>query len=277
LGTNSINFGEQVLLPDASNAVLWAEMEVKPTLTGSFVSTVFKSPELSLVTTLRNGQVRTNRFVPQMAHAGFVLSPFVKDCTSFATIASADWPSDLAQDAVTAFRIIPTDGHLPVSGYLNSILIRLYQLDFPRQNLEEVPGFHQVTELKEEIRRIKSVQNEKLTYLPDGGSVLAATGNSTVLFSRPPGASRLRLGFGLHSNDSKNTNAVTFVAVGANERGQATLLWSRHLDANSAPGKQDATVEIGSEEISRIALQTVSDHAGTNETCVPYWYQFRFE
>jgi hypothetical protein len=279
LGETSIKFGEQLTLPIGSNNIVWAEIQIDRTLAGGLISTLFKPPELFLKTTLGHGKTRTHRIIPEMARTGFLLSPFIKDCTSFATLTSSNWPGELMEDALTAFSIVTTNGAMPPGAYQNSIRVRLYQLDFPRRNLDNVAGFSQVVELKEEIRRIKFLQHIKLKYVPGVGSVLGGSPDSAILLEQPPEAQRIHLGFGI-SDEPQSTNGITFRASGINERREGTLLWSRRLDPASTPddrGKQEMTIDLANRAIAAVLLETIPDNANSTSTNSPYWFEMHFE
>lgn len=273
----TIQFGETFRLPATSNTVLWAEIEVDPTPIGSLISALFKPPELLLETTHADGKSHAHRFVPGIARAGFVLSPFVKDCTSFATLQSSNWPAELKLDAVTAFSIAPTDGAHQVASYRNTIHVRLYQLDFPRTNLDDVTGFRQAIDLKEDIRKIKTLRQVRLKYIPDQGSVLGGLPTSAILLDRPQSASRLQLSFGL-SGQTLGTNSITFRASTLINKQQAILLWSQHLNPQDKT-KQQATIDLGNHDIANVLLETIPDRADADLTDapLPYWSQLRFE
>lgn len=278
----SVKFGEQLSLPPETNAVVWAKIEIERTPAGRLISTLLKPPVLSLLTTVRSGQQYTNRLVPEMARDGFILSPFVEDGASFAALASTPWPDRLIASEVTACSIVPAGTFPPIGCYKNAIRIRLYRLDYPRQDLEVAPGFNQTMELKDITQSASFFQQAQLLYVPDAGSALGVPCYSTILIKRPKGSTGLQLSFGLQLPEKKQiTNGVTFCASVLNaQQKKGASLWSRHLNPaliSTDRGKQQATVELGSNEISRILLQTIPDITVTNDAICPYWAEIHFE
>jgi hypothetical protein len=121
-----------------------------------------------------------------------------------------------------------------------------------------------------------------LLYFPDAGSVLAVPYNkSAILLNRPQGASHLRLGSGLHfPGGIRGTNAVTFRAFAINTQDKVSLLWSHHFDSAAISddrSNQQAYVDLGDQEFTRIVLETVPDVAITNEAATPFWSEIHFE
>ena len=277
LGETTMKFGEQLSLPPLANSPLWAKIEIDRTAAGSLVFTLFKPPVLTLKTTLANGQQNTNRFVPAMARAGFVLSPFVRDCSSFAALASTNWPNELAENAVTRFSIVPEGDATTAKGYRDAIHVTLFRLDYPRQDLEAVAGYHQMIQLKEDSRRITRLRTGNLIYLPGEDSVLAVSPRSAILLSRPKDSTRLRVGFGLFSGGQQTTNSVTFRVSGSEGGPEGMLLWSHRLEPSSISGdrgKQEMIIELNNPKMSQILLETLPDTEGALH---PYWFEMHFE
>ena len=282
LRESTIKFGEPLSLPATGNGLVWAEIEVNRSPIGSLVSTLFKPPVLSLQTTLRSGQLRTNRFVPEMARSGFVLSPFVDGCPEFAALASAERPQRLTGDEVKSFSIIPEEKLRPVKCYRDSIRVRLYRLDFPKQDLAGVTGYNHVIALKDAADRAVWIQKAQLLYLPQEGSVLGVPASSRMIFDRPKEARRLRIGFGMYVPEgTENSNGITFRVSGLAGQNQPLPLWSRRINPVLVPadrGKQEAIVDLGGGGISSLFLETAPDTtAGADEIFRPYWFEIRFE
>lgn len=281
LQERTIQFGEPLSLPQTSDGPVWAEIDVERTPAGSVASMLFKPPELLLRTTLRCGLQWTRRFVPGMARSGFILSPFVEGGAEFAALASARWPDELAGNEVISFSIIPAENFPPIGCYRNSIQVRLYRLKYPRQDLAAVAGYNQTIALKEAVERAAWIQKAKLLYLPNEGSVLSVPADSQMAFDRPDAARHLRIGFGYDPEGMQNSNGITFRVLGVTDQNQQVSLWSRRINPELIPGdrgKQEATVDLGSNGISRVVLETSREPAaGSQEVYWPYWFEIRFE
>ncbi len=78
----NFELGHDVELP-SSNVLLYAELEVRPTLFGVLASLLYKPAVLGMSVTLASGQTRNFRIDSRMASAGFLLSPFVENTTEF--------------------------------------------------------------------------------------------------------------------------------------------------------------------------------------------------
>ncbi len=131
----TIHFGEPILLPATANGPLWAEMEINKSILGSAVSTLYKPPVLALALSLRDGRQFRFRLVPGMARSGFLLSPLIKDNASFVALAAADGGRALADDEVASVTLSAETPSGSTASYQSSSRLRLYRLDYPRQDL----------------------------------------------------------------------------------------------------------------------------------------------
>ena len=67
----------------AGAQIIWAKVELRPTLAGRVAMTLFKLPQVYIDLSLDNGQIVRKRFIPSMALDGFVLSPYVSTTDDF--------------------------------------------------------------------------------------------------------------------------------------------------------------------------------------------------
>jgi hypothetical protein len=137
LKETTVQFGENILLPAATNAPLWAEMEIDKSIPGKIVATFYKPPILRLMVSLRDGRQLYFRLVPGMARGGFILSPLIADKESFLSLASADGWRELSGSEVAAITISAATKSGSTICYQSAIKLRLYQLDYPRQDLSK--------------------------------------------------------------------------------------------------------------------------------------------
>ena len=76
------SFRKNVEVPH-SNQLIYAKLDIHPTVLGSLANIAFKSSQLHITLTLNSGEVRTYRMVSGMAKAGFLISPLVEDTKDF--------------------------------------------------------------------------------------------------------------------------------------------------------------------------------------------------
>ena len=275
----SVKMGEPVSVPAVSNGPVWAEIEVNHTLAGSAISAAFKPPLLFLKTTLRNGETKTNDFLPNIARAGFLLSPRVDESVWFAALSSDPWPQGLIDNEVTSFSIFPTTNGFPVDCYQKSLRVRFFHLEYPRQNMENVPDFSRLAELKKVRERIPE-KEAKLVSWPKEGSILCVNADSHIRIGPPEGRAHLKLGFGLSLlNKDNNTPGLTFRASALNQQQQATPLWSLHIEPNQGEdvSNQLVDLDLGTNEISNVLIETIPDRNVSPPVLAPYWNQIHFE
>jgi hypothetical protein len=141
ISDTTLHFGETLPVPPASRGPIWAQMEINPTLFGRIISTLYKPPAVSLKFALRDGLKLQRHLVPGMTRSGFVLSPLIARTVPFAMLASTRWQRDLADVEVVSLSVGAKDGSPLAAYYHDPIRVRLFSLDFPHQDLDNVPGF----------------------------------------------------------------------------------------------------------------------------------------
>jgi hypothetical protein len=279
LSDASVKLGQPFSVPAISNGPIWAKIEINRTLAGSAISAIFKPPMLFLKTTLRNGEQNTNDFLPGIARAGFLLSPRVNDSVWFAALGCHPWPRGMIDNEVASFSISPAKDRFPVDCYQDSVRVRLFRLEFPTQRLEDMPELGRLAELKDIWQRKETGQGMLVQSLNEG-SILSVPPDSHIRLGSPAGYSRLQLGFGLSLfNKDKNVPGITFRASTLDKQERATPLWSQHIDPKHGDdnGKQLVNLDLGTNEISNVLLETIPDGTNSLRMISPYWHQIHFE
>jgi hypothetical protein len=100
--------GESVAVPD-SEGLLFAHIDLKPTLAGRLLITFFNPPQLQIVLRLSDGTTRKQRVVAEMMGTGFLMSPFMDSTQEFAAIDSGG-STPVSLSRVQSFTIEPSYG-----------------------------------------------------------------------------------------------------------------------------------------------------------------------
>jgi hypothetical protein len=100
--------GATVTLPE-TGGLLFAEVELKPTLVGRVLIALFRPPQLHIVLGLGEGRTRSYRVVANMIRTGFLVSPFVSNTSEFASLAGRS-RSSLDEGKVESISIVPSYG-----------------------------------------------------------------------------------------------------------------------------------------------------------------------
>ncbi|MGD0891228.1 MAG: hypothetical protein ABR923_06815 [Terracidiphilus sp.] len=100
--------GKTVAIPQ-TKGLLFAAIDLKPTLLGRFLTVVFNPPQLHIVLHLSNGQTKRYRVVAGMMSTGFLLSPFVSDTKDFAALVNPTNTHE-ALDGVDSISVDPSYG-----------------------------------------------------------------------------------------------------------------------------------------------------------------------
>jgi hypothetical protein len=132
--TNQLaSIGESVAIATNQGPV-WAKVEMHPTLRGVVASIFYKPQRLLLAVSLNDGRRLFFNFVPGMAQTGFLLSPFIPDNASFATLATARESRDLAGLQVNSVAIIPASSDGTTRDYHPLVRWEFFHLDYPPQS-----------------------------------------------------------------------------------------------------------------------------------------------
>jgi len=108
VSTKRYKTGATVMLPNADGLV-FAEVDLKPTLAGRLLIALFNPPQLYIMLGLENGQTRTYRVVSNMMKTEFLLSPLVSDTGEFASLMSKSKHPD-GMDRIRTLSIAPSYG-----------------------------------------------------------------------------------------------------------------------------------------------------------------------
>jgi hypothetical protein len=106
-GTHLTN--QYVAIPK-TNAPIFAQLDIEPTLLGKLRGIVYKYPDLAMDVRLRNGKTRSYRVVSGMMQSGFFLSPLVGNTKGFTSFMARD-PGYFHRNAVDSIKIIPRSGN----------------------------------------------------------------------------------------------------------------------------------------------------------------------
>jgi hypothetical protein len=105
--------GEVFSLPRQNASILFAKVEIEPTLFGRALEILFKPTQLHMTLWFANGQTQTYRIVSTMTKSGFVLSPLVRSTAEFADLVSGN-QSALDGTRVTSAKIWSDLPRLPI-------------------------------------------------------------------------------------------------------------------------------------------------------------------
>lgn len=79
--------GELVSLPETGR-LLFAEVDLKPTLAGRLMIALFNPPQLRIMVQLGDGTFRSYKVISEMMTSGFLVSPLVSNTGEFASLAA---------------------------------------------------------------------------------------------------------------------------------------------------------------------------------------------
>ena len=115
----------------AGNDLLWAEIDLEPTLIGRGLAMLYKPPLVTIVVEIPGRPPRRFRLVPDLARAGFLLSPLVETRDAWRSLADGTWSFELSGDRPTSIAF--SAGEHQSTLYRDRIDVRLFRLVIERQ------------------------------------------------------------------------------------------------------------------------------------------------
>jgi hypothetical protein len=163
--------GENVVMPSTSDLV-YAEINLKPTLLGKLLGILYKPPQLVIALKLKNGSSTQYRVIANMMESGFFMSPLIRDTNDFAMVASGGIHY-LNSNIVESFTLsLAHGGHLFWNaGY--QLKLKTYpmtasnkafkfpfddMIDFPENHAEIKPMHCGINQAIEQVSGISTVQ-----------------------------------------------------------------------------------------------------------------------
>lgn len=125
IGGGIYSLGEQINLPDSAGPI-FAKLNIRRSLAGSIMNTLFKPSQLQMKLTMQNGATRNYRIISGMTESGFIISPLIESTEEFGLLSSD--VNSLNDKRVKSIEISATD--LPFL-WKSSFNIEFYQLTYP--------------------------------------------------------------------------------------------------------------------------------------------------
>ena len=138
VGETLARFDERIEIPSISGGPIWVRLDIRRSLYGKIVATLYRPTRVSLTLFTRSGKTHGGRLITATASSGFLLSPVVENRHSFFALASTNWQHELADLEVASALITADGGRGVASGYQSPVRLRFYRLDFQRQDLSHL-------------------------------------------------------------------------------------------------------------------------------------------
>jgi hypothetical protein len=239
--TQSGTVGEPLVFEASTKGVIFARIDLQPTLLGRLASLLFKSAMLDIALQYVDGTQARYRFLPAIAREGFFLSPTIASAEAYLELASG--LAKINPMKVKSFVIQP--GTLAKWLWAKQFAVELDSMedDALRADSMKSEMSPQAQQRLELLSVIDQAANAKLVLLPVG--LLA---HAPTKFSLPANAKRsLDVGFGIVDDawqGEANTDGVCFRVTVPNAPAPT---WERCLDPKQSSadrGPQQATITL---------------------------------
>ena len=186
---------------------------------------------------------------------------------------------------ITAFMITGASGKGSSPWFEPKVNVAFFQLDFPHQELPDVPGIKGMPARLANLRVLYSgvvhaAVGPQILTGPDGGPVLLSRAPSQILLDVPVGAVKLRLGFGLMENTWKTgaSDGVEFRVSKVTDDNHLIPLWSRALDPvhrEEDRAEQQAAIDLPADAAPRLLLEALPRRENGGDHS--YWSRATFD
>jgi hypothetical protein len=238
--------GPTTPLDSSAHSLLWATIDVQPSIFGRILKLIYKSPPIDLILTTTDGVEHRHQIVAELGRAGFLLSPYINDTREFlalvASTAQNDWSSPAGQ-VVKSLTVSPRIG--PKWFYQNDYKITLSSLTFSggipdgddQQEMATIIGLRNIMREPENCLFAPSL----ISSADGSGYSIFAHAPCVIPVSIPEGSRGVTFGFGLRDTaftnaDGKSRGALFQIfarPVGDTDKLKRKLIWSALLDPTS--------------------------------------------
>jgi hypothetical protein len=293
VATLSAKLNDWIGVPQIDDPV-WVTIDIKPTIARSLCSMLYKPCNISLVVKTRDGAIKRMGIVPEMARAGFLLSPLVRDRWEFAFLGSPDWREILRKSTVTDISVsADTRSGLDWS-YADDYEITFSSLQFEHRDISSVPG------VGVHLRILKFIKDAKVrssgaaypVFTSEEEQIFLAPTQTQIVVPVTPGAKSVRLGFGIvdePGDKSPPAGLTTFRAFAMDESALAAkpqdalkagkLIWSRTLNPSITVGDRgsQSSEEIRLPDPAPAAILLETSGGNPNHTTNSFWSDVQFQ
>jgi hypothetical protein len=143
LGSGQAMMGQPIAVPDSEDPV-WVKIHLRRRLLGKLLAGVYRPPRVTIKTSAPSGWHKDYLLVPELADAGFLISPLVEERQQeiFARMIAPDWRSRLRGSRISSIIIGLWDDPGVMVSYEPGFDVEFFGLRFPHQDVSGVPGIN---------------------------------------------------------------------------------------------------------------------------------------
>ncbi|MCI5049022.1 MAG: hypothetical protein MRY32_01645 [Rickettsiales bacterium] len=128
----TFEWDRSITIPNHYRDLIWAEIDIKPTLIGRLFSFLLYPPPIHMTFTLQSGYERTDRIIPNIARSGFVLNPLLDNTIHLAALYSPQRAELMRSNQLQSISIHSSwESRWRKWFYQDDITLRLSQIKIP--------------------------------------------------------------------------------------------------------------------------------------------------
>jgi len=277
LEETTLGWGEKLEIDNKADRMVWAEVDINPSLIGRVIRFLFKIPEIFINIETNSGSKYVNKIAISSVKGGFLLSPMIQNDLDMFSMYDEGFRGYRVANGVKSFSFDVSRPRLSFL-YQDDISVRLHWLD--------MKGSPQAANKPPELMRMMRLQGAKALSPKDaaipaemryetGIPVLLAHAPMTITFPAAPDTSSVKVKFGMLPgaySSPKLGDGVIFIVKGVRSDGTTQQLWRRWLKPSEVvadQGEQTATFDLPSGIFTHLAFET--NGAGSLIYDAAYW------
>jgi hypothetical protein len=283
LGQSTAPLGNWVTVPDSEDPI-WVRVSVHPSAIGKLIGGIYKLPTIILGVTNPTGHISRHTLMPDVAEAGFLLSPQVLGEMPFAMLYSPHWREYLQDSRAVRISVVGLDSNSMLGDKFEA---RFYRLQYPHLDVPAVPGIDAYMRLHDALQQSKifrAASPPRLELDEDGRIILSTSTLTQLLIPVPSAAHVLHLSFEVPQTSfegGSDIQGVEFLAAAfeqnAAKKTTVTPIWSsviRPPTGEKGEVEQNADIPLPTPPPPFVLLQ--SSAFPTDRVVSAYWLDIDF-
>jgi hypothetical protein len=270
----NVAFDEVIKLPE-DMTLIWSSIHIEKSSFGKVLKTFYKSPILYIEITYANGDIGRNRIVPQVANAGFILSPKIENKEDF-VIFALEPEVLLSNKKVVSIRL--TGEGFYKQAYKNNIKVDFQDIKFQTHRSE--------IDMSEKAKTIflksKYISKSNAKYeLYKGEEILFSHIPTSIIIDMKDLGIKKQMNFKYAIKEEAytkgNTKGACFIIMAVDDKSSAEI-FRRCIDPKNITedqGLQQSSVIIN-ENIKKIKLITSTSVSNDPSWGWTYWKNVTF-
>jgi hypothetical protein len=159
---NRPKLGQIIMLRNHDSSLVWLKVDVKPTLLERIMSFIYKPNQINLKLNYSDGTTAEYKLLPEIARAGFIISPTINDNSDFSCLFTVNGKFNFCGKSVLSFVISTPNNKFRSMYNMENMIISSIQFKAPLTYNKS-----SLTNENKPIDNVKKINTEKLNSALD--------------------------------------------------------------------------------------------------------------